>query len=530
MKDLDFDVAVVGAGFAGLYLLHRLRGLGFTARAFEAASDVGGTWYWNRYPGARCDVESMQYSFQFDAALQQDWTWLERYASQPEILAYARHVADRFDLRRDIVFECPIAAARYDEDDACWTLRAKDGTTLSARFCVLATGCLSVPNWPRIEGLECFAGPAHHTARWPHEGLDVSGKRVAVIGTGSSAIQSIPPIAKEAARVTVFQRTPNYAIPARNGPLDPEYVASIKADYAALRARARTTHPAIDADFRRDLAVEATPAERAAAFERRWAIGGLTFLGCYGDLLLDKAANDSAADFVRDKIRATVKDPEVAEKLCPKNVIGAKRLCVDTDYYETYNRDNVTLVDVGDPPIEAIVPEGVRAHGRLFPADILVIATGFDAMTGALTRIDIRGRGDASLRDRWAAGPSSYLGLAMADFPNLFTVTGPGSPSVFTNMIVSIEQHVDWIADCLAHMRSHDRRTVEADPEAQALWWDHVQEVAHRGLKAAADSWYLGANVAGKARVFMPYHGGFPQYCRECEEVAAAGYRGFAFE
>ena len=528
MTDQDYDVAIVGAGFAGLYLLHRLRGLGLKAKVLEAGSNVGGTWYWNRYPGARCDVESMQYSYQFDDALQQEWNWTERYATQPEILRYAEHVAERYDLRRDIQFDTRVSSAHYDDTTAYWTLEAEDGATTLARFCVMATGCLSKPNWPKIDGLNSFSGPTYHTALWPHKKVDFTGKRVAVIGTGSSAIQSIPLIAKEADQLFVFQRTPNYAVPAHNAPLDPEYVAEVKADYAGMRERARNNHPCIDGSFRKGHALDATPEERQAEYERRWQYGGLTFMGAYGDLLMTQAANDTAANFVRDKIRSIVHDPAVAELLCPTNIIGGKRLCIDINYYATYNRDNITLVDVKERPIEAITPTGVRAHGKDFEVDALVIATGFDAMTGALTSIDICGRDGAKLRERWANGPSSYLGLAMADFPNLFTITGPGSPSVFTNMIPSIEQHANWITDCIDYMRAREYTRIEPEPAAERAWWDHVQEVAAEGLKATTASWYLGANVSGKARVFMPYYGGFPKYCEKCDEVVAGGYEGFS--
>ncbi len=529
MTKESFDVVVVGAGFAGMYLLHRLRGLGLRARVLEAGGGVGGTWYWNRYPGARCDIESMQYSYQFDDALQQEWVWSERYTPQPEILEYAEHVADRYDLRRDIQFNTRVAAARYDEAAAHWVLTGEDGGETIGRFCVMATGCLSVPNWPKIEGLDRFAGPVYHTALWPHQKVDFTGQRVAVIGTGSSAIQSIPLIAEEAAALTVFQRTANYSIPAHNAPLDPETVAEIKARYPEIRAHAKQTPPGIYGNFNPNPASGDTPGDQRAEFERRWQHGGLIFMGAYGDLMLSKEANDMAADFVRDKIRDIVKDPAVAEILCPKNIIGGKRLCVDSNYVATYNRDNVTLIDIKERPIEAIGAGAVHAHGRTFEIDALVIATGFDAMTGALTNVDIRGRGDASLQQRWAHGPSSYLGLAMAKFPNLFTVTGPGSPSVFTNMLPTIEQHVDWIADCIDYMGARNHRSIEAEIDAERAWWDHVQEAGEVGLKTTTDSWYLGANVDGKARVFMPYIGGFPEYCRKCEQVVADGYAGFAF-
>ncbi len=529
MSAQQFDVVIVGAGFAGMYLLHRLRPMGLSVKVVEAGTDVGGTWYWNRYPGARVDIESMQYSYQFDEALQQEWQWTERYAPQPELLEYARHVAERFDLRRDIQFETRIAKASYDEGAARWALEAEEGTSFDARFVVMATGCLSKPNWPHIEGVRDFAGPTYHTAIWPHEKIDFTGQRVAVIGTGSSGIQSIPVIAEEAAQLYVFQRTPNYAIPAHNAPLDKEYEGWVKSHYAEFRAQAKQTPPGIHGRFRVGKALEATPEERQAEYEERWAAGGLSFMGAYGDLMLSQEANDTAAEFVRGKIRELVDDPDTAELLCPKNIIGGKRLCVDSNYYATYNKPTVHVIDVRDDPIEMVTANAVRAHGRDYEIDALVVATGFDAMTGALTAVDIRGKEDASLRERWAEGPISYLGLAMADFPNLFTVTGPGSPSVFTNMIPTIEQHVDWITDCLAYMQDHNLTAIEAEHEAERAWWQHSQDVAKIGVKTTTDSWYLGANVHGKARVFMPYYGGFPEYCRKCEEIVAEGYAGFAF-
>jgi cation diffusion facilitator CzcD-associated flavoprotein CzcO len=523
------EVAIIGAGFAGMYLLHRLRGMGVPTVVLEAGSGVGGTWYWNRYPGARCDIESIQYSYQFDDALQQEWEWSERYATQPEILKYAEHVADRYGLRPDIRFNTRVHSAAYDEASNEWTLKAEDGATWTARMFVMATGCLSVPHKPDLKGLKSFAGPVYHTGEWPHEPVDFTGKRVAVIGTGSSAIQSIPRIAEQAARLTVFQRTANYSIPARNAPLDLEYVKSVKARYAEFRAEAAKTPPGIHAVFNPGSVLEATPEEREAAYEERWQKGGLIFMGAFGDAMLSQRANDVPANFVRRKIREIVKDPKIADKLCPKNIIGAKRLCVDTGYYATFNRDNVALIDLKDQPFEEITANSVRVKGETVEVDALVIATGFDAMTGAIMNVDIRGRGGARLRERWAGGPSSYLGLAMADFPNLFTVTGPGSPSVFTNMLPTIEQHVNWIADCIGYMNTRNYRCIEATPDAERDWWEHVQEVGNVGLKGTTDSWYIGANVEGKARVFMPYLGGYPQYCERCEEIVADGYKGFAF-
>lgn len=527
MSRQSLDVVVVGAGFAGMYLLHRLRGMGFSVRVVEAGAGVGGTWYWNRYPGARVDIESMQYSYQFDDALQQEWEWTEKYSPQPELLKYAEHVADRFDLCRNITFNTRITSAVYDEAESRWTLTSQQGEVLSARFCIMATGCLSSPNWPRFKGLERFSGAVYHTAEWPHEPVSFKGQRVALIGTGSSAIQSLPVIAAEASRVTVFQRTPNYSIPAHNAPTDKARVAAVKADYKSLRARAKQNFPAIDGDYNKVSALDVSAQEREAIFEQRWQVGGLMFSGAFGDLLQNSDSNDHAAEFVRNKIRATVNDSDVAEQLCPENIIGGKRLCVDTNYYATYNEEHVELVSVKDDPIEKITSQGIVAHGREFPVDAIVMATGFDAMTGALTKVDIRGRNDASLKDRWAHGPSSYLGLAMADFPNLFTVTGPGSPSVFTNMLPSIEQHVEWITDCLNYARTNNYSSIEAEHEAENAWWSHCQEVVTTGLKSTTNSWYLGANVEGKARVFMPYFGGFPAYCEKCEDVVANDYEGF---
>jgi len=529
MNKPQCDVAIVGAGFAGLYLLHRCRQLGLNARVWETGKGVGGTWYWNRYPGARCDIESMQYSYQFDDDLQQQWDWTERYASQPEILDYAEHVAERFQLRDGIDFEHRVASAHYDEEDANWNLATASGETLSARLCVMATGCLSKPNWPSVDGFDDFNGDVHHTALWPHDDVDFSGKRVAVIGTGSSAIQSIPRIAAEAEQLTVFQRTPNYSVPAQNQPMDPSYAAGIKKQYSEMRARARQRLPGIDGRYNAESAMAASEQQRLAEFERRWQEGGLLFMQAYGDLMLDKAANDALVDFVHGKIKAIVNDPEVAELLCPSNIIGGKRLCVDTNYYATYNCGNVQLVDVRNQAIDAINGRGLQVGDIQYDVDIIVVATGFDAMTGALTSIDIRGRRNASLQQRWQNGPSSYLGLAMADFPNLFTVTGPGSPSVLTNMLPTIEQHVEWITDCIAHLKDHNHTTIEATADAERAWWQHVQEVAQRGLKQSTDSWYTGANVDGKARVFMPYLGGFPDYCEKCRQVVANGYEGFAF-
>jgi cyclohexanone monooxygenase len=527
-SESDFDAIIVGAGFAGLYMLYKLRGMGFSARVFEAGSGVGGTWYWNRYPGARCDVESMQYSYQFSEELQQEWEWTEKYSPQPEILRYANHVADRFDLRRDIQFDTRVETAIFNEDGGKWMIETSDGSRVSARFCIMATGCLSSHNRPHFKGLNTFTGAWYHTGQWPHEGVDFTGQRVGVIGTGSSAIQAIPIIAEQAKHLTVFQRTPNYTIPAHNDPLDPEVVKAIKADYAGLRQRAKQTPPGLALPFNAAKALAVTQDERQREYEARWALGGIAFIGAFSDLLLDPEANDTAAEFVRAKIREIVQDPEVAELLSPRNVSGCKRLCVDTDYYATFNRPNVSLVDISEVPVEEITPTGLRVNGEEYELDAIVFAIGFDAMTGALLKVDIRGRGGQTLHEKWLGGPRTYLGLATSGFPNLFTITGPGSPSVLTNMLPSIEQHVEWIADCLHYMRERCLGCIEPTREAEEQWVSHVNEIADVSLRSTCSSWYIGANVPGKPRVFMPYIGGFPVYVKTCEQVVANGYEGFA--
>ncbi len=521
------DAVIVGAGFAGLYMLLRLRRLGLDAHVLEAGDGVGGTWYWNRYPGARCDVESVEYSYQFDKKLEQEWDWSERYATQPEILAYANHVADRFELRRDISFNARVRSARFDEAANRWLVETEDGRRLEARWCIMATGCLSSTNTPRFEGLGSFRGPTYHTGNWPHQGVNFSGQRVGIIGTGSSAIQSIPIIARQADHLTVFQRTPTYAVPAHNARLDDAERRALKAQYAAIRQQAWQNRNGIRFTTNPVSALAVDEAERRREYERRWAQGGLAFSGAFNDLLIDKAANDTASEFVRGKIRELVADRETAERLSPTNVLACKRLCIDSGYYETYNRPNVSLVDVGSTPIEAITPGGLRIAGREYELDAIVFATGFDAMTGALARIDIRGRQGLRLSEKWAAGPRTYLGLATAGFPNLFTITGPGSPSVLSNMLPSIEQHVDWIAGCIAHLRDAGFNCIEAERDAEDSWVEHVNQVAGFTLFPTCNSWYLGANVPGKPRVFMPYIG-VPPYVEKCNDVAAKGYEGFA--
>jgi cation diffusion facilitator CzcD-associated flavoprotein CzcO len=524
-----FDAVVVGAGFAGMYMLHRLRNLGCSVVVLEAGDGVGGTWYWNRYPGARCDSESYYYSYSFSEELQQEWEWTERYPRQPEILRYLDHVADRFDLRRDIRLGRRVTEAVFDDATARWQLRTDGGEHYTARFFITAVGCLSSANIPQIPGLDSFGGRWFHTGMWPHEGVDFTDQRVAVVGTGSTGIQTIPVIAEQAKHLTVFQRTPNYSIPARNGPMDPAFQREVKADYGAIRRAQRETtngHP-FGPDPRSALSV--LEDERQTIYEAAWQRGGLRFRAAFADLLTSKEANDTASEFIRAKIRETVLDPATAEKLVPyDHPFATKRPPIDTDYFETYNRDNVTLVDVRESPIVEITASGVRTSSASYPLDCLVFATGFDALTGPLLAFDIRGEAGRSLRDEWSQGPRSYLGLQVSGFPNMFTITGPGSPSVLTNMPTSIEQHVDWISDCVGYMRRRGLVRIEATEDAEQAWGAHVDEAAHRTLlPMASTSWYLGANVPGKPRVFLPYAGGLASYARRCAEVASADYEGF---
>ncbi|MBU2534154.1 MAG: NAD(P)/FAD-dependent oxidoreductase, partial [Alphaproteobacteria bacterium] len=489
------------------------------------------TWYWNRYPGARCDVESMQYSYSFSDELQQEWHWSEKFSAQPEILEYANHVADRFDLRRDMQFETTVESAIYDESTQRWHVKTDTGRELRPRYLIMATGCLSSARIPDFPGLHDFTGETYHTGHWPHEGVDFTGMRVAVIGTGSSAIQAIPVIAEQAARLTVFQRTPNYSIPSRNGPMTDDYEQYWKRDYPAHRASARLAKNGILADPNDKSAMEVSERERLEVYEQRWAEGGTRFMAAFNDLATNAESNETAARFVRDKIRQIVHDRETAELLAARDYpIGTKRICVDTQYFETFNRDNVELVDVRNAPIEHLTAAGLRQGGKDYTFDAIVFATGFDAMTGTLDRIDIRGRDGRRLRQEWEAGPKTYLGMMSAGFPNIFMITGPQSPSVLSNMMVSIEQHVDWMADCIAHMQDRGLVSVEPEPEAQEAWIEHSNEVAYKTLYPQAASWYMGANIPGKPRVFLPYIGGVGKYREKCDEIAAAGYEGFRFE
>lgn len=529
---VDIDALIIGAGFSGLYQLYCLRErLGLSVQVLEAGEGVGGTWYWNRYPGARCDSESHSYCYTFSRELLQEWEWSERYPGDAEIRRYLNHVADRFDLRRDIRFGRRVTAAHYDTPANCWCVTTEQGDRYTARFLITAVGCLSTANVPKIPGLETFRGRWYHTGQWPHEGVDFNGKRVGQIGTGSTGIQAAPVIAETAAHLTVFQRTANYSVPARNAPLTDEFQRWVKENFDDVRKVMHSTtngHP-FYIDRRR--VFDVTDEERQRIYEAAWEKGGLQFRATFHDLLLDKKSNDTAAEFIKNKIRQIVKDPATAAVLADiDHPYAAKRPPIDTDYFETFNRDNVSLVDVRRSPIEAITPEGIRTRDAEYPLDIIVFATGFDAMTGPLLRLDIRGRDGVSLAEVWRAGPRNYLGLQVAGFPNLFTVTGPGSPSVLCNMPVAIEQHVDWITDCIAHMRESGFNRVEADPKAVEGWMEEVQRAVNATLLPQAQhSWYLGANVPGKPRIFMPYAGGMAHYRKICAEVAEKGYAGFAF-
>lgn len=525
-----FDAVVVGAGFAGLYMLYRLRQLGLRVRAYEAGDGVGGTWYWNRYPGARCDVESMQYSYSFSEDLQREWHWTERYPQQEEILRYINHVADRFDLRRDIQLETRVIKAVHDEKNSQWTVLTDRGDKVVTRFLISAAGCLSAGRVPDITGLDSFKGKWFHTGNWPHEKVDFTGRRVGVIGTGSSGIQAIPVIAREAAQVVVFQRTPNFSIPAWNRPLTEEEQLAWKAKYPEHREKARRTRSGILYEYSQRATNDVNEEERQQEYERRWKRGGANFTHAFNDIFINRESNDKAAEFVRNKIRCTVKDPKVAELLSPNDhAIGTKRICVDTDYYETFNLEHVSLVDLRATPIQEIVPAGIRTDAATYELDAIVFATGYDAVTGSLDRIEIRGRGGKALKDKWSEGPRTYLGLMTAGFPNLFFITGPGSPSVLTNVVVAIEQHVDWISRCLQHMQAEDLDVAEPMAAAENEWVAHVNEVADKTLFPSTKSWYMGANVPGKPRVFLPYVGGFGNYTSICEEVVAEGYRGVRF-
>jgi cyclohexanone monooxygenase len=538
------DVVVVGGGFAGMYALHRLRGEGLRVRVLEAGTDVGGTWYWNRYPGARCDVPSLEYSFSFSPDLEQEWDWPEVFSAQTDILAYANHIADRFDLRRDMQFESRVTSVEYREADALWDVQTESGEVLSARFVVMATGCLSVPNKPTFAGADEFGGQTLHTGLWPKSPVDLSGKRVGIIGTGSSGVQAIPELARQSGHLTVFQRTPVYTVPANRNRMRPAVQEEFRENYRQIREQqlqnfggvsgfrpVKSVRPkAPDADRLQALPqniLDLTPEERVEAVRE----GGLGVLLGFSDVYSDLVANEAANEAYRAGVQDLVNDPEVAARLSPTTYgLGCKRQVLDRDFYHTFNRDNVTLIDLQEDPFERIEAQGVATRSGLTELDVLIYATGFDAMTGALMRAGIRGRGGRLLTDKWSDGPVAYLGLQMEGFPNLFTVTGPGSPSVLCNMLVAIEHHVNWIADCINHLNNRGLTTIEPVAQAELDWVDHVNEVSVGTMFRAptCNSWYLGANIEGKARIFMPYVGGFPRYRERCEDVVTSGYEGFA--
>ena len=526
----DLDVIIVGGGLAGLYSIYRLRKQGLKVRAYEAGDGVGGTWFWNRYPGCRCDVESMEYSYAFDDDLQQEWVWPERYGTQPEILKYINHVAERFDLLRDVQLNTRIKSAVFSEATTLWTITTEVGEEVTAPACIMATGNLSTPRKPDFPGLDDFKGKWYHTGLWPKEGVDFTGLRVGVIGTGSSGVQMMPHIAGQAKHLTVFQRTANFSLPARNAPLDPNKERQHKAEYPERRKAAYDTPFGI-AGYPPPAksALEVTPEERQETYEAKWGEGGsISYLFAYNDLLTNKASNDTASEFVREKIRATVADPKTAELLCPNNhPIGTKRLILDSQYYEIYNQDNVDLVDARKAPIQEITPIGMRTTDAEFEFDAIVFATGFDAMTGAMREIDIRVEGGTTLEVQWEGGPRTYLGVMVAGLPNMFMITGPQSPGVKSQMILSIEWHANWIADCLAHMKAAGARRIDATEQSQEEWVRHVKEVADKTLYPLANSWYMGVNIPGKPQIFMPYVGGVQAYTKKCQEVVAKGYEGF---
>jgi len=530
----NVDAVVVGAGFAGLYMLHLLRDkLNLKVRVIEAADGVGGTWYWNRYPGARCDIPSHHYSYSFSEALQQEWVWSEKYAAQPEILAYLNFVADKFDLARDIQFETAVVSAHFNEDSGRWKVRTSSGELLIARFFIPAVGTLSHANIPKFPGASSFQGEVYFTGQWPKDGVDFRGKRVGIIGTGATAMQAIPVIAEEANHLTVFQRTPNFAAPLMNGPMRPEVDREAKRRYTLLRQQAWESFAGVPFDRLRPSALADSPAERQAHYEACWQDGGFSlWIGSYADILFDKEANETAAQFVRTKIRERVKDPAIADLLCPPagQTYGTKRQPCETNYYETYNRDNVTLVDIKKAPIDAITPNGLRTSASAYEFDCLIYATGFDAFTGALFKMDIRGRSGEPLQSRWAAGPRTLYGLAAHGFPNMFTITGPQSPSVLFNMPLGIEMHCEWIAGCIEHMLDGGYQTIEANEQEEAQWIGHVKELADSTLLPEATSWYMGANIPGKPRVFLVYLGGGKQYKDIITKSALEGYSGFSLK
>jgi cation diffusion facilitator CzcD-associated flavoprotein CzcO len=529
----DFDAIVIGAGFAGLYALHKLRDqLGLSVRVYEAASDVGGTWYWNRYPGARCDIESVHYSYSFSEELQQEWEWSERFAGQPEILRYLNHVADRFDLRKDILFDTRVNSMVWDDDASLWQVGTERGATVTARYVISGAGNLSVPKTPEFDGVESFRGQVYLTGNWLDENVDFTGERVAIIGTGSSGIQAISEIAKTAGHLTVFQRTPNYATPIVNGPADPDVVSAVKANYAQVRDASRNHFLGVPYTQVQPSALAVSAEERRRTFDERWNAGGFQlFIDSYQDILFDKKANDTIADYIRERIHERVNDPAIADLLAPKGYpYGTKRPPLETNYYEVFNQDNVTLVDIKHAPIESITETGVRTANTEYEFDIIVLATGFDAMTGPLMKLGIVGRDGLKLSDKWVHGPRTYLGLTVSGFPNLFLITGPQSPSVLYNMPLAIEDHVDFAAEAITYMRDRGLDVIEATQVSEDDWVAHALEISSQTLLPGTDSWYMGANIPGKPRICMLYLGGAPAYRATCDHVVANGYAGFTLD
>ncbi|RSL34005.1 NAD(P)/FAD-dependent oxidoreductase [Salibacterium salarium] len=528
--ETEMDAVVLGAGFSGMYMLYRLRELGLSTRVYEAADGVGGVWYWNRYPGARCDSESVYYNYTFSEELFKEWSWSSRYPEQPEILQYLNYVADKFELRPDIQFSTRVTSAHYDEESNRWKIQTDTGEHVTAKYFITGVGCISTANVPNIKGLDSFEGDWYHTGYWPHEKVDFTGKRVGVVGTGSSGIQSIPEIAKEAAHLTVFQRTPQYSVPARNHSYTTEFLNEVNDNYSEIRKQMQESMAGMRFNFGERSILDDTPEERRRVLQEGWDRGGWEILFAYNDLITNEEGNDLVAEFIREKIRETVDDPETAEKLTPSNYYGTKRAIVDTEYFETYNRENVSLVDVKEAPIQEITSNGIRTADEEYELDALVFATGFDGMTGSLFKIDIRGRENVSLKEKWGNGAKTktYLGLTTAGFPNMFMLTGPESPSVLGNMPATIEQHVEWVSDCIEHLRNSNVDVIEADAKAEKEWSKHCKELADSTLYTKTDSWYTGANISGKARGFPIYVGGYGPYREICDEVASKGYEGFS--
>jgi len=527
INDRSVDVLVIGAGFAGLRTLYTMRDLGMSVAVLEAGDGIGGVWYWNRYPGARCDVESYDYSYGFSEELEQEWRWSERYATQPEILRYIEHVAERFGLYPHIHLHQRMTRARWDEHSARWFVETDDGTSWSGRYLVMAVGNLSTTKEPELPGQAEFRGDIYHSARWPHEGVDLTDKRVGIIGTGSSGMQMVPIVAEQAQHLVVFQRTPNFSVPAANAAVSDEDDAEVKAHYRERREAARNSPSGLGFVPGKLSALDDTPEARLAKFEAAWDRLGFGFALVYRDILLDEAANVTAADFIRSKIAALVDDPEIREALMPRGFpFGTKRPSVDSGYFSTFNRDNVTLADLRRDPIERLTETGIATALNHYELDVLVYATGFDAMTGSLLRPEIVGRAGQTLREHWSAGPRTYLGLFVSGFPNMFIIAGPGSPSLLSNVLVSIEQHVDWLADLLVTMKRQGADIVEAAASAEERWVKHVNDRAQQTLYPLAKSYYMGDEIPGKPRVFMPYSGGVRGYRRILETVTSKGYSG----